>query len=479
MGAATCVAPATCSVCGHTEGEPAGHNFVEGTCSVCGTTETHVCNFVAGETTAPTCTEAGYTVYSCTCGATENRDEVAATGHDEVTTTVDSTCATAGYTVLTCANCEVELGERTTLEKLPHTDATGDYKCDVCSAAVLPADGTALTITEALAVAKVAGTAYSTQKYYITGIVTNVYNTTYGNLYLKDADGNQICIYGLYTWDKAIRYDKMEYQPVEGDELTVYTVLGMYNTTAQGKDAWIDEVVAHEHNYTSQVTEPTCTLAGYTTHTCSVCGHSYKDTEVEATGHTTDNGTCENCGQTLNPGTVTKDTFTADFNSVANTNTSYTTVTTTDGWKATNAAVLGGGTSDSNPKFKVIGDAATRAFAINGKTTTKGTITSPTLNGGLSKLTFTYANCYSESNGVDITITIKQNGEVVATKRLDNNSVTKLTAYEFVWDLEAEGVAVTGDFTIEITNNSPTNKSSGNADRVAIWNLQWTNNPEA
>ena len=476
MGAATCVAPATCSVCGHTEGEPAGHNFVEGTCSVCGTTETHECNFVAGETVAPTCTEAGYTVYNCTCGATENRDEVAATGHDEVTTTVDSTCAVAGYTVLTCATCEVELGERTTLEKLPHTDANGDFKCDVCSDKVLPADGEALTIAQALAIGKLyTKDTYTTTKYYITGVITEVQNVTYGNVVISDGT-NTILVYGLYDATGKTRYDALSYKPVKGDEITVYGVIGFYSA-AQMKNGWLDEVVAHDHDYDHVVTAPTCTVAGYTTHTCAVCDHSYKDTEVEALGHTTDNGVCDNCGQTLTPGVATKDTFTADFNTVA-ANTSYGSYTTTDGWKTTNCAVAKGGPSNAQPQFVVVGDADNRGFILNGKTTAKGKVVSPTLEGGLSKITFNYANVYSESKGVDITVTIKQNGQVVATKQLDNNSVTQHTAYEFVWDLEAEGVAVTGDFTIEITNNSPTNSTS-NKDRVCIFNLQWTNNPEA
>ena len=36
------------------------------------------------------------------------------------------------------------------------------------------------------------------------------------------------------------------------------------------------------------VTAPTCTTAGYTTHTCIACGNSYTDTEVAALGHTWD-----------------------------------------------------------------------------------------------------------------------------------------------------------------------------------------------
>ena len=40
-----------------------------------------------------------------------------------------------------------------------------------------------------------------------------------------------------------------------------------------------------EHYYESSVTAPTCTAQGYITHTCSVCGDSYKDTFTAASGH--------------------------------------------------------------------------------------------------------------------------------------------------------------------------------------------------
>lgn len=50
--------------------------------------------------------------------------------------------------------------------------------------------------------------------------------------------------------------------------------------------------VPHEHAYTSNVTAPTCTEKGYTTHTCS-CGDSYIDSYVDALGHSWDNGVVE------------------------------------------------------------------------------------------------------------------------------------------------------------------------------------------
>ena len=241
------VAP-TCTATGLTEGKH---------CSVCkevlkaqetvaalGHTE------VLDEAVAPTCTATGLTEGKH-CSLCEEvivaQTVVDALGHDmaDATCTKPSTCKRTG--------CNYTEGEA-----LGHKDENADYKCDACSTKMLPAADSTLTIEQALAVAAVAGTAYTTDKYYVTGIVTNVYNTTYGNMYIKDENGKQLCIYGLYTWDKETRYDKMSYKPIEGDELTVYGILGTYNSTAQMKDAWMDDVVAHEHNYV----EGKCSICG-------------------------------------------------------------------------------------------------------------------------------------------------------------------------------------------------------------------------
>ena len=49
-----------------------------------------------------------------------------------------------------------------------------------------------------------------------------------------------------------------------------------------------------EHNHEAVVTAPTCTEAGYTTHTC-VCGDTYTDSEVAALGHDYAEGVCSRC----------------------------------------------------------------------------------------------------------------------------------------------------------------------------------------
>ena len=60
---------------------------------------------------------------------------------------------------------------------------------------------------------------------------------------------------------------------------------------------FICEVEGHTHTYTAAVTAPTCTEKGFTTHTCSVCGDSYKDNEKPALGHSYAYGVCTRCGE--------------------------------------------------------------------------------------------------------------------------------------------------------------------------------------
>lgn len=136
-------------------------------------------------------------------------------------------------------------------------------------------------------------------------------------------------------------------------------------------------------------------------------------------------------------------------------NSSYASGTTTAGWKYANAAIV----SIDN----------TFAPTINGKTSAKGTITSPTLAGGCGTLSLKYAYTFSESNGVSFNVTIKQGGENVASYDVVNTTATQNTVY--TWE---QVVDVQGDFEIYITNNSPSDNSSKNKDRFSIWNIEWT-----
>lgn len=156
-----------------------------------------------------------------------------------------------------------------------------------------------------------------------------------------------------------------------------------------------------------------------------------------------------------------------DFATISNTNTSYTEGNTTAGWNYKNCAVFKGGTSDSSPAFKMIGDASNRALCMNGKTTAVGSITSPTLTAGCGTLTFNYGLPFSDTK-IKFRVDIMQNGASVKSFIIDKASATKLTKYS-----HEEVINVAGDFQIIFTNLSPSNSTS-NKDRTAIWDVVWT-----
>ena len=396
-----------------------------------------------------------------------------------------------------------------------------DRKCDVCNLYILPEVGEAFKLGLYQATLK--------KTLYITGEMSGYYYATTTNPYqspdvfIEEANGG-FYMYFMKGTTKTYLYVQMStsngetyYNVKFGSTKDVWTfdeTLGLFKTVESGSTQYLGtysdfetfsasaisyisasnvgvsqfparpEILAPHDCVPTEATcskAPVCTICGAvvgeklphtpgeeatctTAQVCTVCNAVV----TAKLGHTTDDGECERCGETIVK--PKNETFKADFNTVS-ANSSYTSRKTTSGWTGVNCAVAGGGTSDSNPNFKVLGDSSNRGFTMNGNTTAKGKITSPTLNNGISALTFNYANLFSESKGVDITINIKQNGTVVATKRVDNDSVTQLKAYTVTWnDLD-----VKGDFVIEIVNNSPTNSTS-NKDRVCIFNLEWTTN---
>ena len=83
---------------------------------------------------------------------------------------------------------------------------------------------------------------YTEGKYYVTGVITEIYNDVYGNMKITDADGNILTVYGTYSADGEVRFDSMETKPVVGDTVKVYGILGQYNDVAQMKNGWIIEI---------------------------------------------------------------------------------------------------------------------------------------------------------------------------------------------------------------------------------------------
>lgn len=59
----------------------------------------------SAETVEPTCTEAGHTVYTCSCGDRYTSDTVEALGHDYEKTVTEPTCTENGSAVYKCKRC--------------------------------------------------------------------------------------------------------------------------------------------------------------------------------------------------------------------------------------------------------------------------------------------------------------------------------------------------------------------------------------
>ena len=93
-GSATCEEKAKCSICGGEHGEYAGHTFgstfghdethhwLVPSCSHEGEKKDVTVHQYTPSVTEPTCTEDGYTTYTCVCGRSYVGDEVDASGHE-------------------------------------------------------------------------------------------------------------------------------------------------------------------------------------------------------------------------------------------------------------------------------------------------------------------------------------------------------------------------------------------------------------
>ncbi len=183
--------------------------------------------------TAPTCTEAGFTTYTCACGETYNSDEVAATGHSYETVVTAPTCTTDGYTTYTCACGDTYKGDEVA--------ATGhNYVDGQCSACGAYDPNKVFTVAEALALCGDEAGYITSERYYVRGIVQTVTNGQFGAMIIADETGS-ISIYGMYSADGEIGYSQFEYKPVKGDEVLVHCILQNYNGTKEIKNARLIE----------------------------------------------------------------------------------------------------------------------------------------------------------------------------------------------------------------------------------------------
>jgi len=280
-----------------------------GICSICGLNcPDHV---YAEAVTPPTCTEQGYTTYTCSgCGYIYIGSYVDA-GH----AWVDATCTTPK----TCSVCSTTEGKANghtegtpvQVEKIPATcTENGQYEkivsCTVCNTELSCTDGDVIpatghswgdwnTVTEATCKAEgleisVCGTCNETQSNMLPK-KSHSYNTVVTpptceekgyTTHTCTACGNNY----KDTYTDAIGHD---YESVVTHEATC-TEAGVttYTCKNDATHTYTEPIAALNHDYAEGVvTPPTCTDKGYTTHTCQRegCGYSYTDNETDATDH--------------------------------------------------------------------------------------------------------------------------------------------------------------------------------------------------
>ena len=306
---------------------PKTHNYVNGVCA-CGAkdpNQTHTHDYKS-TVTAPTCTEQGYTTYTCSCGDSYVDSYTDALGHNYVdgectrchakdpgqthehdykSTVTEPTCTGAGYTTYTCTGCGHSYKDN-------YKDALGhDYKNGECTRCHAKDPNQTHEHNYKSTVTKPT----CTEKGYTT------HTCSCGDSYVdsyKDALGH------LYIFGKCIRcgekednsdththdYKSRVVEPTctEGGYTLWECECGKsyktLHTKALGHEykdglcirCGAKDPNAHTHKYVETVTKPTCTEKSYTTYTCSVCGDSYKGSYTDALGHSYANGSCTRCG---------------------------------------------------------------------------------------------------------------------------------------------------------------------------------------
>ncbi|MBE6791710.1 MAG: hypothetical protein E7535_11070 [Ruminococcaceae bacterium] len=285
-----------------------------------------------------TCTEDGYVIMTCGCGA-EEKTILNKTGHtEEAIPAVEATCESTGLTAgVKCSVCDEILTAQETVDALGHTEVidaavapdctktglTEGKHCDVCGvvlvaqtvvdalghtevidAAVAPTcTNTGLTEGKHCSVCNEVLVAQETVDVLgHTEVIDAAVAPTCTNTGLTEGKHCDVCGVVLVAQETV---DKLGHTEVI-DAAVAPTCTNTGLTEGKHCSVCNEVIITQEvvdalgHSYVSITTAPTCTVDGYTTYTCSVCNDSYTGNTVTATGHTevTDSAVAPTCTAT-------------------------------------------------------------------------------------------------------------------------------------------------------------------------------------
>ena len=226
--------------------------------------------------TVPTCTEGGYTTYTCAgCNYSYTDNKTESLGHSYESKATAPTCTTGGYTTYTCSVCKDSYtGDATPPGEHNYTSVVtaptcteGGYTTYTCSACD---DAFTAERTEPLG-----------HDYVLTDSVEATCELPGVATYVCGNDKTHVDV-------REIPAKGHQYVPAVTEPTC--TRMGYTTYTCACGDSYIADITdATGHLYREQVTVPTCTEEGYTTYTCS-CGDSFTADAVQALGHDWDSG---------------------------------------------------------------------------------------------------------------------------------------------------------------------------------------------
>ena len=224
-------------------------------CDVCG--EENITSHSYGSVvTDPTCTEKGYTTYTCNCGHSYKADyvEVNPNNHIHKTEHVqqDATCLDKGYTAGTyCEDCDKWISGHEEIPAIGHKNKEHHEKVDATCVA--------------------------------TGTIEYWSCPDCGKNFSDESCTTEVTDLTIEI-DATNHVHKTEHVQQDATCLDKGYTAGTY---CEDCDKWIsghEEIPAIGHSYSAVVTKPTCEDGGYTTYTCN-CGHTYTADHTKQLGH--------------------------------------------------------------------------------------------------------------------------------------------------------------------------------------------------